>query len=98
MLSVVALPSPPSPAVFEAGPSAPRSYGLFITLGIAAATWLRARELARTGYDGTLVVAPLFFVVPLGRLLQPGPLRRALEPPVGYLRWGQRAKGWADES
>jgi phosphatidylglycerol:prolipoprotein diacylglycerol transferase len=63
---LISLPSPPSPVIFEAGPFALRYYGLFIALGIAAATWLTARELARKGYDGALAVDALFFVLPLG--------------------------------
>ena len=60
------LPSPPSPVIFEVGPFALRYYGLFIALGVAVATWLTARELARKGYDGALALDALFFVVPLG--------------------------------
>ena len=60
------LPSPPSPTVFEVGPFALRYYGLFIALGIALATWVGARELARRGYDSALALDTLFFVVPLG--------------------------------
>ena len=60
------LPSPPSPVIFEIGPFALRYYGLFIALGIAVATWVAARELARKGYDSALALDALFFVVPLG--------------------------------
>ena len=60
------LPSPPSPIIFEAGPFALRYYGLCIALGIAAATWLTARELDRKGYDAALALDALLFVVPLG--------------------------------
>jgi phosphatidylglycerol:prolipoprotein diacylglycerol transferase len=60
------LPSPPSPVIFEVGPFALRYYGLCIAIGVAVATWLTARELARTGYDGALALDALFFVVPLG--------------------------------
>ena len=63
---LISLPSPPSPIVFEVGPFALRYYGLFIALGIAAATWLTARELARKGYDSAMALDSLFFVVPLG--------------------------------
>ena len=68
MLHVLALtlPSPPSPVIFEVGPFALRYYGLFIAIGVAVATWLTALELARKGYDGTLALDALFFVVPLG--------------------------------
>jgi phosphatidylglycerol:prolipoprotein diacylglycerol transferase len=68
LLHVLALtlPSPPSPVIFEVGPFALRYYGLFIAIGVAVATWLTARELARKGYDGTLALDALFFVVPLG--------------------------------
>ena len=52
--------------IFEVGPFALRYYGLFIAIGVAVATWLTARELARKGYDGTLALDALFFVVPLG--------------------------------
>jgi prolipoprotein diacylglyceryl transferase len=62
----LALPSPPSPVVFQIGPFALRYYGLFIALGIALATWITARELRRKGYDGALALDALFFVVPLG--------------------------------
>ena len=62
----LALPSPPSPVVFQIGPFALRYYGLFIALGIALATWITARELVRKGYDGVLALDALFFVVPLG--------------------------------
>jgi phosphatidylglycerol---prolipoprotein diacylglyceryl transferase len=64
--TLLSLPSPPSPVIFEAGPFALRYYGLCIALGIAAATWLTGRELARRGYDSTLALDSLFFVVPLG--------------------------------
>jgi phosphatidylglycerol:prolipoprotein diacylglycerol transferase len=60
------LPSPSSPVIFEAGPFALRYYGLCIALGIALATWLTARELVRKGYDSTLALDALFFIVPLG--------------------------------
>jgi phosphatidylglycerol---prolipoprotein diacylglyceryl transferase len=60
------LPSPPSPVIFEAGPFALRYYGLCIAIGVVVATWLTARELVRKGYDGTLALDALFFVVPLG--------------------------------
>jgi phosphatidylglycerol---prolipoprotein diacylglyceryl transferase len=62
----LSLPSPPSPVIFEAGPFALRYYGLCIALGIAVATWLTGRELARKGYDNALALDSLFFVVPLG--------------------------------
>jgi len=60
------LPSPPSPVIFEVGPFALRWYGLFIALGIAAATWITVRELNRRGYDGAMALDALFFIVPLG--------------------------------
>jgi len=60
------LPSPPSPVIFEVGPFALRYYGLCIAVGVAVATWLTVRELARKGYDGALALDALFFVVPLG--------------------------------
>jgi phosphatidylglycerol---prolipoprotein diacylglyceryl transferase len=63
---LLSLPSPPSPVIFEAGPFALRYYGLFIALGIAAATWLTSRELARKGHDSTLALDSLLFVIPLG--------------------------------
>ena len=64
--TLLSLPSPPSPVVFEVGPLALRYYGLCIALGIAAATWLTGRELARKGYDSTLALDSLFLVIPLG--------------------------------
>jgi len=66
LAALATLPSPPSPILFEAGPFALRYYGLFIALGIALGTWIAARELNRRGYDGTLALDALFFVVPLG--------------------------------
>jgi phosphatidylglycerol---prolipoprotein diacylglyceryl transferase len=63
---VLTLPSPPSPVIFEVGPFALRWYGLFIALGIAAATWLTVRELNRRGYDGAMALDALLFIVPLG--------------------------------
>ncbi|HLM78470.1 MAG TPA: prolipoprotein diacylglyceryl transferase [Rubrobacteraceae bacterium] len=66
LLALLTLPSPPSPVLFEAGPFALRYYGLFIALGIASATWITARELARKGYDSALALDALFYVVPLG--------------------------------
>ena len=63
---LLSLPSPPSPVIFEVGPFALRYYGLFIALGIVAATWLTGRELNRKGQDGALALDSLFFVVPLG--------------------------------
>ena len=64
--TLLSLPSPPSPVVFEAGPLALRYYGLCIALGIATATWLAGRELARKGYDSALALDSLFLVIPLG--------------------------------
>ena len=63
---LAALPSPPSPIIFEVGPFALRYYGLFIALGIAAATWVAGRELARRGYDEALALDSLLFLVPPG--------------------------------
>lgn len=63
---LAALPSPPSPIIFEIGSLALRYYGLFIALGIALGTWITGRELARRGYDRELALDSLFFVVPLG--------------------------------
>ena len=65
-MNLLSLPSPPSPVIFEVGPFALRYYGLFIALGIIVATWLTGRELERKGYDGTLALDSLFFIVPLG--------------------------------
>src|ERR687886_722817 len=65
-VTLASLPSPPSPIIFELGPFALRYYGLCIALGIAAATWLTARELTRKGYDSAMAIDSLFFVVPLG--------------------------------
>jgi phosphatidylglycerol---prolipoprotein diacylglyceryl transferase len=64
--ALLSLPSPPSPIIYEVGPFSLRYYGLCIALGVAAATWLTGRELARKGYDSTLALDSLFFVVPLG--------------------------------
>src|ERR687893_505581 len=64
--ALLSLPSPPSPVIFEAGPFALRYYGLFIALGIAAATWLTGRELSRKGYDSALALDSLFLVIPFG--------------------------------
>ncbi|QIN79182.1 prolipoprotein diacylglyceryl transferase [Rubrobacter marinus] len=66
VLMALSLPSPPSPIIFEAGPLAMRWYGLCIALGIAVATFITSRELARRGHDGALALDALFFVVPLG--------------------------------
>ncbi len=66
MFSLAALPSPPSPIIFEIGPFALRYYGLFIALGIAAATWIAGRELARRGYDEAFAIDSLLFIVPPG--------------------------------
>jgi phosphatidylglycerol:prolipoprotein diacylglycerol transferase len=63
---VLTLPSPSSPILFEAGPFAVRYYGLFIALGIGLGVWVTARELARKGYDSTVALDALYFVVPLG--------------------------------
>jgi phosphatidylglycerol---prolipoprotein diacylglyceryl transferase len=52
--------------MFEVGPFALRYYGLCIALGIIVATWLTGRELERKGYDGTLALDSLFFIVPPG--------------------------------
>ena len=65
-LHLASLPSPPSPVMFEAGPFALRYYGLCIALGIIVATWLTGRELERKGYDGTLALDSLLFIVPPG--------------------------------
>ncbi len=64
--TLLTLPSPPSPVVFEAGPLALRYYGLFIALGIVVGTWLTSRELERRGYDGALAMDALFFTIPPG--------------------------------
>ncbi len=66
LFALLEIPSPPSPILFEAGPFALRYYGIFIALGIAAATWLTSRELERRDYDGALALDALFFVVPPG--------------------------------
>lgn len=66
MTLLAALPSPPSPIIFEAGPLALRYYGLFIALGIAIGTWITGRQLERKGYDGDLALDSLFFAVPPG--------------------------------
>jgi prolipoprotein diacylglyceryl transferase len=52
--------------MFEVGPFALRYYGLCIALGIIVATWLTTRELERKGYDGTLALDSLFFIIPPG--------------------------------
>jgi len=52
--------------MFEVGPFALRYYGLCIALGIIVATWLTGRELERKGYDATLALDSLFYIVPLG--------------------------------
>src|ERR671938_714098 len=65
-VTLASLPSPPSPVIFEVGPFALRYYGLCIALGIIVATWLTGRELERKGYDRTLALDSLFFIVPLG--------------------------------
>ena len=64
--TLLTLPSPPSPVVFEAGPFALRYYGLFIALGIVVGTWLTSKELQRRGYDGALAMDALFFTIPPG--------------------------------
>ena len=64
--ALFSLPSPPSPIIFEVGPIALTYHGLLIALGIAVGAWITGRELARRGYDGTLALGSLFFVVPLG--------------------------------
>ncbi|CAN5158532.1 prolipoprotein diacylglyceryl transferase [soil metagenome] len=64
--NLMALPSPSSPIIFEAGPFSLRYYGLMIALGIVVGTWLTGRELERKGYDGALAVDALFFTVPPG--------------------------------
>jgi phosphatidylglycerol:prolipoprotein diacylglycerol transferase len=64
--ALLSLPSPSSPVMFEIGPFALRYYGLCIALGIAVGTWLTGRELARKGYDASLALDSLFFVIPLG--------------------------------
>jgi phosphatidylglycerol---prolipoprotein diacylglyceryl transferase len=66
LLVLLSLPSPPSPIIFEIGPFALRYYGVFIALGIAVATWLAGRELSRKGYDRTLALDSLFFIIPPG--------------------------------
>ena len=63
---LLSLPSPPSPVIFEAGPFALRYYGLFIALGIAVAVWITGRELTRKGYDSTIALDSLFFIIPPG--------------------------------
>jgi phosphatidylglycerol---prolipoprotein diacylglyceryl transferase len=64
--ALLSLPSPPSPVIFEVGPFALHYHGLLIALGIAVGTWLTGRELARKGYDPSLALDSLFFVIPLG--------------------------------
>jgi phosphatidylglycerol---prolipoprotein diacylglyceryl transferase len=65
-LVFASLPSPPSPVAVEVGPLTLSYYGLFIALGIMVATWLTGRELKRRGYDPTLALEALLFVVPFG--------------------------------
>ncbi len=62
-ISLLSLPSPSSPIIFEAGPFALRWYGICIALGIAVGTWLTARQLENKGYDGTLALDSLFFII-----------------------------------
>jgi prolipoprotein diacylglyceryltransferase len=45
--TLLSLPSPPSPVMFEGGPFAVRYCGLCVALGIADGTWLTRRELAQ---------------------------------------------------
>ena len=67
ILTVLAsLPSPPSPIMFQVGPFALRYYGLCMALGVVVATWLTGQELGRKGYDPTLALDSLFFIVPPG--------------------------------
>ena len=66
LLALLSLPSPPSPIIFELGPTALSYHGLLIALGIAVGTWITARELQRRGYDPTLALGSLFFVIPMG--------------------------------
>jgi phosphatidylglycerol---prolipoprotein diacylglyceryl transferase len=66
LLALFSLPSPPSPIIFELGPIALSYHGLLIALGIAVGTWITARELQRRGYDPTLALGSLFFVIPMG--------------------------------
>jgi prolipoprotein diacylglyceryl transferase len=66
MISLLSLPSPPSPILFEVGPLALRYYGLMIALGIAVGTWLAGKELARRGYDSELALDSLFYIIPPG--------------------------------
>lgn len=64
--ALLSLPSPASPIAFEFGPVAVAYHGLFIALGIVVGSGLTGRELARRGYDGTLALWSLFFVIPSG--------------------------------
>jgi phosphatidylglycerol---prolipoprotein diacylglyceryl transferase len=66
LLALLSLPSPPSPIIFELGPIVLSYHGLLIALGIAVGTWITARELQRRGYDPTLALGSLFFVIPMG--------------------------------
>ena len=66
LLALLSLPSPPSPIIFELGPTALSYHGLLIALGIAVGTSITARELQRRGYDPTLALGSLFFVIPMG--------------------------------
>ena len=52
--------------IFSLGPLTFRYYGLLVVLGIALAAWLTSRELSRKGYDGSMALDALFFVVPFG--------------------------------
>ena len=64
--TLLSLPSPPSPVVFEFGHLPLYYHGLFVVAGIIVGAALTGSELARRGYDRTLAFGLLLFVVPLG--------------------------------
>jgi prolipoprotein diacylglyceryl transferase len=66
VITLLSIPSPPSPILVELGPLALRYYGLLIALGIAVGTWLAGKELARRGHAPELALDSLLYIIPPG--------------------------------
>ena len=63
---LLAIPSPSSPFVFQAGPFHPRWYGVLLAVGVLVGGYVARREFRRRGLDPDAVYQIMVWAVPLG--------------------------------